>query len=140
MGKARGYSYLSFDEVVRSGAMADPIGFVQDLPERIILDEVQHVPELFASLKLEIDKKRHPGRYILTGSTNILLLPTLSDSIAGRIDVLRLHPLAQCEIEGSPSGFLNRLFNNQFKTTNCRKAWRRTHPTHCRRRVPCGTA
>ena len=116
VGKARGYSYLSFDEVVRSGAMADPIGFVQDLPERIILDEVQHVPELFASLKLEIDKKRHPGRYILTGSTNILLLPTLSDSIAGRIDVLRLHPLAQCEIEGSPSGFLNRLFNNQFKT------------------------
>jgi len=117
VGKARGYSYLSFDdEVVRSGAKADPIGFVQDLPERIILDEVQHVPELFSALKLEIDKKRHPGRYILTGSTNILLLPTLSDSLAGRMDVLRLHPLAQCEIEGSPSGFLNRLFNNQFKT------------------------
>jgi len=117
VGKARGYSYLSFDdEVVRSGAKADPIGFVQDLPERIILDEVQHVPELFSSLKLEIDKKRHPGRYILTGSTNILLLPTLSDSLAGRMDVLRLHPFAQCEIEGSPSGFLNRLFNNQFKT------------------------
>jgi len=77
---------------------------------------VQHVPELFSSLKLEIDKKRHPGRYILTGSTNILLLPTLSDSLAGRMDVLRLHPFAQCEIEGSPSGFLNRLFNNQFKT------------------------
>jgi len=117
VGKARGYSYLSFDdEVVRSGAKADPIGFVQDLPERIILDEVQHVPELFSALKLEIDKKRHPGRYILTGSTNILLLPTLSDSLAGRMDVLRLHPLAQCEIEGSPSGFLNRLFNSQFKT------------------------
>lgn len=117
VGKARGYNYLSFDdEVVRSGAKADPIGFVHDLPERIILDEVQHVPELFSSLKLEIDKRRHPGRYILTGSTNILLLPTLSDSLAGRMDVLRLHPLAQCEIEGSPSGFLNRLFNNQFKT------------------------
>ena len=117
VGKARGYSYLSFDDkVVRSGAKAGPIGFVQNLPERIILDEVQHVPELFSSLKLEIDKKRHPGRFILTGSTNILLLPALSDSLAGRMDVLRLHPLAQCEIEGSPSGFLKRLFNNQFKT------------------------
>ena len=117
VGKARGYSYLSFDDkVVRSSAKAGPIGFVQNLPERIILDEVQHVPELLSSLKLEIDKKRHPGRFILSGSTNILLLPALSDSLAGRMDVLRLHPLAQCEIEGSPSGFLKRLFNNQFKT------------------------
>lgn len=72
--------------------------------------------ELLSSLKLEIDKKRHPGRFILTGSTNILLLPALSDSLAGRMDVLRLHPLARCEIEGFPSGFLKRLFNNQFKT------------------------
>lgn len=111
------YGYLSFDdEVVRSGAKADPIGFVQDLPTCIILDEIQHVPELFSALKLEIDKNRDPGRFILAGSTNILLLPTLSDSLAGRMDVLRLHPLAQCEIQGQPSGFLNRLFSNEFKS------------------------
>jgi len=117
VGKDMEYDYLSFDdEVVRSGAKADPIGFVQDLPKRIILDEVQHVPELFSVLKLEIDRNRQPGRFILTGSTNILLLPTLSDSLAGRMDILRLHPIAQCEIEGQPSGFLKRLFNNQFKS------------------------
>ena len=117
VGKEMEYDYLSFDdEVVRSGAKADPIGFVQDLPKRIILDEVQYVPELFSVLKLEIDRNRQPGRFMLTGSTNILLLPTLSDSLAGRMDILRLHPIAQCEIEGQPSGFLKRLFNNQFKS------------------------
>ena len=117
VGKDMEYDYLSFDdEVVRSGAKADPIGFVQDLPKRIILDEVQYVPELFSVLKLEIDRNRQPGRFILTGSTNILLLPTLSDSLAGRMDILRLHPIAQCEIEGQPSGFLKRLFNDQFKS------------------------
>ena len=117
VGKSMEYGYLSFDdEVVRSGAKADPIGFVHDLPTRIILDEVQHVPELFSAIKLEIDRNRNPGQFILTGSTNILLLPTLSDSLAGRMDVLRLHPLAQCEIQGQQSGFLNRLFSNEFET------------------------
>lgn len=117
-----GYQYLSFDDdVVRAGARSDPIGFLHDLPNHIILDEVQHVPELFAALKLEIDRTREPGRFVLTGSTNILLLPTLADSLAGRMDILRLHPLAQCELEGQPSGFLRRLFNNEFKSQNAKR-------------------
>lgn len=100
--------------MVRAGAKSDPVGFVLDLPERIILDEVQHVPEIFSSLKLAIDQRREPGRFILTGSTNILLLPSLSDSLAGRMEVLQLHPLAQCELEGAQSTFLQRLFSNEF--------------------------
>ena len=61
----RDYAYISFDNaVVRDGARADPIGFVADLPERIILDEVQHVPSLFEALKMEVDRRRAPGRYM----------------------------------------------------------------------------
>ena len=97
--KDRGYEYLSFDdEVVRGGAEADPMGFVADLPERVILDEVQRVPALFSALKMEVDRRRVPGRFVLAGSTNVLLVPKLSDSLAGRMQVVRLHPLAQCEL------------------------------------------
>jgi len=119
VGEESDYRYLSFDdEVVRAGAKEDPVAFVHDLPERIILDEVQHVPEIFSSLKLAIDRRREPGRFILTGSTNILLLPALSDSLAGRMEVLNLHPFAQCELEQTPSTFLPRLFSNQFRSVS----------------------
>jgi predicted AAA+ superfamily ATPase len=104
-----GYAYLSFDdEAIRSVATTDPAGFVADLPPRVILDEVEHVPQLFVTLKATIDRDRRPGRFVLTGSTNVLLLPKLSDSLAGRMAIVRLHPLAQCEIERTRPSFLER--------------------------------
>jgi predicted AAA+ superfamily ATPase len=97
VGERRGYRYFSFDdEPLRRAAEQDPVGFVAGLPERSILDEVQRVPELFATLKDAIDRRRTPGRFILTGSANVLLVPRLADSLAGRMGILRLHPLAQC--------------------------------------------
>ena len=120
----RDYAYISFDDaVVRDGARADPGGFVADLPERVILDEIQHVPELFAALKVEVDRRRVPGRFILTGSTNVLLVPNLSESLAGRLQIVRLHPLAQYEIANQSarpdshpgSGFLHALFEDGFE-------------------------
>ena len=117
VGKARGYTYINFDDgVARAAAKADPVGFVADLPGRTILDEVQWVPELFTALKTEVDRSRVPGRFILTGSTNILLVPRLADSLAGRMEILRLYPLAQCELERQPSSFLDILFKSGFKT------------------------
>jgi hypothetical protein len=116
VGARAGYTYLSFDdEAIRSVATADPAGFVADLPRRVILDEVQHVPHLFATLKSAIDRDRAPGRFMLTGSTNVLLLPKLSDSLAGRMAILRLHPLAQCELAGTRPVFMDRLFDRDFK-------------------------
>jgi len=116
VGLRAGYAYLSFDDAaIRSVATTDPVGFVADLPPRVILDEVQHVPQLFATLKAAIDSDRQPGRFLLTGSTNVLLLPTLSDSLAGRMAIVRLHPLAQCEIERMRPSFLERLFGAGFK-------------------------
>ena len=115
VGDRAGYSYISFDaEPARAAAEADPIGFVADLPERVILDEVQHVPRLFAAIKAAVDRRRTPGRFILTGSANVLLVPSLSDSLAGRMEILRLHPLAQAELARRQPRFLDRLFGNGF--------------------------
>ena len=87
--ESRDYRYFSFDDpVTRDGAQADPTGFVADLPERVILDEVQRVPELFEAIKISVDRQRAPGRFLLTGSTNVFLVPQLSDSLAGRIQIV----------------------------------------------------
>ena len=110
-----GYAYLNFDDLqMREAAENDPESFVRSLPERVILDEVQLVPGLFSSIKSEVDRHRHPGRFILTGSANVLLIPRLSDSLAGRIEIMRLHPLAQAEIEGAGPGLIDRLFAPDF--------------------------
>ncbi|MCB1058288.1 MAG: ATP-binding protein [Acidobacteria bacterium] len=115
LGAERGYSYSSFDDdVVLAAARTDPVGFVDDLPDQVILDEVQRAPELFTSLKTAVDRRRAPGRFILTGSANVLVVPKLADSLAGRMEILRLHPLAQCELLGTKPRFLEALFGGSF--------------------------
>jgi uncharacterized protein len=120
-GERRGYRYVSFDDdAIRAAARNDPIGFVAGLPARSILDEVQRVPEIFTSLKMAIDGRRTAGRFILTGSANVLLVPALADSLAGRMGLLRLHPLAQCELERRRPRFLQALFGDGFRTAIAR--------------------
>lgn len=115
LGDKRGYAYQSFDnDVTRSAAVADPIGFVDGMPDRVILDEIQRVPELFTSIKASVDRDRRPGRFLLTGSANVLLVPKLADSLAGRMAIQRLHPFAQCELTGRSSAFLDHLFTAKF--------------------------
>jgi hypothetical protein len=117
VGDREGFTYLSFDDdVQRAAAQADPVGYVADLPRRVILDEVQRVPELFTSLKTAVDARRQPGRFILTGSANVLLVPKLADSLAGRMEILRLHPLSQVELSGGKPAFLPALFVSAFKS------------------------
>lgn len=116
VGDAAGYAYISFDDDVRrASAQTDPVGFVADLPDHVVLDEVQRVPELFTALKAAVDRDRRPGRFLLTGSANVLLVPRLADSLAGRMEILRLHPLAQAELAAHRSGFLDALFGEGFK-------------------------
>jgi hypothetical protein len=79
------------------------------------LDEGQRVPSIFTALKSAIDRKRSPGRFVLTGSANVLLVPKMSDSLAGRIQIQRLHPLAQCELARHAPDFLDSLFKSRFK-------------------------
>ena len=117
VGARRRYQYLSFDdEAARHAAQQDPAGFIAGLPERTILDEVQRVPELFLAIKDAVDRRRVPGRFLLTGSANVLLVPRIADSLAGRMGILRLHPLAQCELTRKQPRFLDALFDAGFKT------------------------
>jgi predicted AAA+ superfamily ATPase len=116
IAESRDYAYFSFDDAVAlSAATTDPVGFVADLPEHCILDEVQRVPALFTAIKAAVDRGRRPGRFLLTGSANVLFVPKLADSLAGRMELLRLHPLAQCELAGHKPGFLDALFVGGFK-------------------------
>lgn len=117
VGEPRGYRYVSFDdEAIAGTARKDPVGFVGALPPKAILDEVQRVPEIFTSPKAAIDQRRTAGRLILTGSAHVLFVPGLADSLAGRMGILQLHPLAQCEIESARPRFLDALFGGRFRT------------------------
>lgn len=100
--------YYTLDETTTlSLAKSDPEGFIFGLPEHVILDEIQHAPELFRAIKLMVDKNRTPGKFLLTGSANVLLLPKLSESLAGRMEILTLWPLSQGEIHGTKENFID---------------------------------
>jgi len=117
VGESQGYVYRSLDDdAVLDLATRDPVGFVEQLPARTILDEVQRAPGIFASLKSAIDRRRTAGRFILTGSANVLVVPRLTDSLAGRMAMLRLHPLAQCEIERVRPRFIDALFRGRLSS------------------------
>lgn len=88
-------------------AEADPVGFVETL-DRAIIDEIQRAPKLMLALKMSIDQDRRPGRFLLTGSANVLALPQIADSLAGRMETHTLLPLSQAEIQGRPNDFLRR--------------------------------
>lgn len=110
--------YLTLDDAaVLAAARSDPSGFIGGLKGPVVIDEVQRAPELFLAIKASVDRDRKPGRFLLTGSANVLLLPRLSESLAGRIEVLKLWPLSQGELEGSKEGFIDELFGGQLANT-----------------------
>ncbi len=110
------HRYLTLDDpTVLAAARADPVGFVRGL-DRAIIDEVQRVPELLLAIKKSIDEDYRPGRFLLTGSANVLTLPRVADSLAGRIETLSMLPLARVEVFGKPSTFLDCVFDGQLAT------------------------
>ncbi len=122
VGEAHGHIYITFDDAIQlAAATSDPVGFVAGLPPRVILDEIQRAPNLFLALKAAIDRDRNPGRFILTGSASVLLVPRLADSLAGRMEILRLHPLSQSELARKESRFLDALFSGRFKAQGARR-------------------
>ena len=102
--------FLTLDDtnVLRS-AINDPVGFVRGL-DRAVIDEVQRAPDLLLAIKNLVDDDKAPGRFLLTGSANLMTLPKVADSLAGRMEVVRLLPLSQAEILGKKSGFIDRAF------------------------------
>jgi predicted AAA+ superfamily ATPase len=116
---ADNWTFITLDDQAQFEiARADPVGFIRNLPPtRIALDEVQRLPELFVSIKQAVDELRTPGRFLLTGSANALLLPRLSDSLAGRMESIRLMTLSECEIRGRQPSFLTKLLNQEAPST-----------------------
>jgi predicted AAA+ superfamily ATPase len=112
LGVERPAHYVTFDDALQlAAALANPQDFVLGLPDPVTLDEVQRAPEVFRAIKLSVDQDRRPGRFLLTGSANVLLLPWLSDSLAGRMRRVTLWPLSQGEIEGRQERFLDLAFD-----------------------------
>ncbi len=116
--RAQGYEagYVTLDDAVTlKAALDDPDGFVAGLPPQVVLDEVQRAPELFRTIKASVDRRRKPGRFLLTGSAQALVLPKASESLAGRMEVLTLWPFSQGEIEGREEGFIDACFAPEFQ-------------------------
>jgi len=110
------WGYRTFDDLgTLASARADPHGFVESLGDKAILDEVQRAPEVFLPLKRTIDEDRRPGRFVLTGSANVLALPRVAESLAGRMEILTLWPLAQSEIEGTTPAFVDACFAGRLE-------------------------
>jgi hypothetical protein len=104
-------AYLTLDDATTlAAARADPAGLIRELDQAII-DEVQRAPDLLLAIKDSVDRDTRPGRFLLTGSANLMTLPRVADSLAGRMETIRLMPLSQSEILELPTPrFLATLF------------------------------
>ncbi|KQU89499.1 AAA family ATPase [Ensifer sp. Root31] len=107
--------YYTLDNATTlEAARQDPVGFVRGM-NRAIVDEIQRAPELLLAIKESVDTDQRPGRFLLTGSANLMTLPRVADSLAGRMEVVRLLPLAQSEIRAGGGDFLRDAFRNDVK-------------------------
>jgi predicted AAA+ superfamily ATPase len=107
-------SYLTLDDdTVLAAARSDPAGFLRGL-DRASIDEVQRAPELLRAIKRTVDQDRRPGRFLLTGSADLLALPRVSESLAGRMEVITLLPLAHSELLRRKPRFLDHAFRGKL--------------------------
>ena len=114
-----GRRYVNLDDAtVLAAAQSDPASFLAGFSGPVILDEVQKAPDLFPAIKAVVDKKRRAGRFLLTGSSDVLSLPRLSESLAGRMEVLGLRPFSQGELEGRREGFVDAVFVRRMPIPN----------------------
>jgi predicted AAA+ superfamily ATPase len=126
--------YITFDDAnALVSAKADPAGFLSAYPGPLALDEIQRVPELFLAIKASVDRNRAPGRFLLSGSANVLFLPRVADSLAGRMEVLTLWPFSQGEIEGIKEGFVDAVFGQKLPSLKPVPKW--DERTEIQRRV-----
>jgi uncharacterized protein len=103
--------YITLDDAAAlAAAREDPPAFLAAIEGPMAIDEIQRAPGLFVAIKAEVDRNRQAGRFLLTGSANVLLIPRLSESLAGRMEILTLRPFSQGELAGTPEVFIDALF------------------------------
>lgn len=106
--------YISLDEEVsRRAALDDPTEFVASISGPAVIDEIQRAPDLMLAIKMRLDTCNDRGQFLLTGSANVITLPTIADNLPGRVDYMNLWPFSQSEIEGSRENIVDRLFENE---------------------------
>ena len=97
------------DEATLAAATDDPAGFVQN-EATVFIDEVQRAPQLLLAIKAAVDRSSQPGRFLLTGSADVLAMARVADALPGRMEIIELWPFSQGEIEGQIDGFVDRAF------------------------------
>lgn len=113
---SQGLRYLTLDDALTLlAAREDPVGMIRSL-DRAVVDEIQRAPQLLLAIKKSVDEDRRPGRFLLTGSANLMALPTVADSLAGRMETLMLLPLAQSEMLGASANWLDSVFAGHLPT------------------------
>jgi len=112
-GRLRGGTLRSLDDQgTLDAAVADPVGFLAFGPRPLVIDEVQRAGEpLVRAIKLAVDRDQRPGQFVLTGSSNFLTVPTISESLAGRAGFVEVWPFTQGEMSGKPDRFIDRAFS-----------------------------
>ncbi|MCL5796896.1 MAG: ATP-binding protein [Gammaproteobacteria bacterium] len=114
IAEQQGLRYLTLDDALTLlSAREDPVGMIRSL-DRAVIDEIQRAPQLLLAIKKSVDDDRRPGRFLLTGSANLMALPTVADSLAGRMETLSLLPLSQSEIESNSANWIDRAFTGQL--------------------------
>ena len=110
IAQQQGLRYLTMDdELALLSAREDPVGMIRSL-DRAVIDEVQRAPQLLLAIKKSVDEDRRPGRFLLTGSANLMSLPTVADSLAGRMETLSLLPLSQSEIRSRSANWIDSAY------------------------------
>ena len=132
----RGLRYLSLDdEVTLLAARDDPAGMIRSLDVAVI-DEVQRAPQLLLAIKKSVDEDRRPGRFLLTGSANLMMLPAVADSLAGRMETLTLLPLCQSEIRRAKTNWLDAAFASALPRSDAPLVGNALMETVCRGGYP----
>ena len=125
----QGRSYMTLDnQPTLAAAKHDPVAFIRGL-DRAVIDEIQRAPELLLAIKQSVDEDPRPGRFLVTGSANLLTIPTVNDSLAGRLEVVPLYPLGRGEwLRAKPAQFMSKVFRGKLpKPTESLKADKLLH-------------
>jgi len=124
--------YVTLDDRnVLDAALRDPDGFIAGQKDPVIIDEVQRAPDLLRAIKLSVDRDRTPGRFLLTGSANLLTLSTVSETLAGRVGLHSLLPFSWAEKKGRPR---NPIFERLLAARTASEAAALFPPSHRRDR------
>ena len=109
-------NYVTFDDInIYVSATADPVGFIKNLKKPVVLDEIQKIPQIFETIKYDIDKNRINGSYLLTGAANVIGFKKTTDTLAGRIALLEMYPLSMKELSCKNENIIDILFDYEKK-------------------------